>query len=117
MQLRDTVVKEHYPDLLDSKTEAAAVLRRTAKAFPDLASHPMFEVMVGDMLEGERRRNEKKGKPGGGEGGKPAPIPKAGASTPAARPGGVAAPGKKTPNLEKIAGGSDEDLVEALMDE
>jgi hypothetical protein len=118
-RLRETVVKEAYPELLQAGSEEALTLRRTARMFPDLASHPMFEVIVGDMLAGEKLRTQKKaGKPaGGGQGAKPAPIPKtAAAGAPAAAAGAGAAPKKKV-NLSRIAEGNEDDLVEELMNE
>jgi hypothetical protein len=124
-KVRETIVKEAYPDLLDPKSEAAITMRQAARMFPDLAGHPQFEVMIGDMLAGARLREEKtsaKTKAGQTDkttdkGKKPAPVPKPGAAAaPTGKPSGE--PNKKTsPNLAKILDAeNDDDLADGLGD-
>lgn len=124
-KLRQTIVKDAYPDLLDPRSEDSITLRRAARMFPDLAAHPQFEVMVGDMLEGARQREmkaaakAKSGKEGAEseKGKKPAPVPKPGAAgAPAGKPSGDPNK-KKTPDLAKILDAeSDDDIADGLGD-
>jgi hypothetical protein len=53
------LVREHYPELLDAKSEASQARERILKSFPGLKSHPFVNVIIGQLLAGEKALREK----------------------------------------------------------
>lgn len=54
-----SLVREHYPELLDAKSEASQARDRILKSFPELKRHPFVNVIIGQLLAGEKALREK----------------------------------------------------------